>query len=336
MSIIINEEILISYLNNSLNKDEHDTVEQWLSESEDHYKLLEQTYYTMFVSERSAVYNSVDVDKSLQELRSKIKKNENEKDNNINKRKVIFYIRRISVAAVFIGVLFLGWTMFQKMATNETSPLYVVTGSGERAQVILPDGTKVWIGACSKIEYISSVSANERIVTLEGEAYFEVAPDKKKPFVVNSSGQVAKVLGTKFNIRANKEDRYVITTLLEGSLSVSSPDLDEQSVILKPSEQLTFNVNTGSKELQICDAAEDYISWVDGHLYFNHSTMEEIARELERYYNVKIILDDKIKEERFTANFDTSENIYQILSILKMTNKFDYKVDNRNVEIYSR
>lgn len=335
MSVKINEEILISYLNGSLDKKDNEKVEQWYSGSEENRKLLEQLYYTMFVSETSARLKSINVDKKLSELKAII--NKKEEPAKKKKHSMLFYISRVGVAAAFIGILLFGGLTFYKISVSNTNSFYVVTGLGERAQVTLPDGTKVWVGACSKIEYRSPIFADERVVDMEGEVYFEVAPDKKKPFIINSDRQIAKVLGTKFNIRANKDERYIITTLLEGSIAVSSFASEEKSVIMKPSEQLVFDTSTGHQDLQVCEVAEEYISWVKGVLHFDNSTLTQIATELERYYNVKITIeDDKLKEERFTANFDTKENIYQILSILKMTNKFDYKTNSRNIEIYSR
>lgn len=333
MNLKIDHDILIAYLNGELDVVEKEAVESWMQTSDDNRKLVEQLYYTMFVSERIEVMNSIDVEASLNNLKKQIR----ERGRSSTGKPLSFYIRKAAIAAAFIGVLLMGSIFLRQVSMSYSNPFIITTNLGERAQATLPDGSKVWIGSCSKLEYYTSVFAKERKVNLIGEAYFEVKNDRNKPFIVNSNEMRTEVLGTKFNIKANADEQFVIATLLEGSIKISATENSEDDVIMKPKNQLKFDRRTKKSNLYICPTAEEYISWINGKLHFDQTSLKDISISLERYYNVEIIIkSDRLKQELFTCDFDTKENIYQILSVLKMTNKFDYKVNNRTIEIIEK
>jgi ferric-dicitrate binding protein FerR (iron transport regulator) len=242
-----------------------------------------------------------------------------------------------AAAAVFAGMIVLnGIHMMQTLS----QPFTIVTNLGERVQAILPDGSKIWVGACSKLEYYNPLPffvSKEREVYLSGEAYFEVEKDKAHPFVVRSSDLQITVSGTRFNIRSNNDDLFITTTLLEGEIKVTAATWGDKEIVMKPNEQLRFNQETGQNEWYACPSAKEYIGWIDGKLHFEGASLGEIAASLERYYNVDItISSEKLRNEKFTCDFETTENIYQIFSVLKLTNTFDYKINNRRIELSER
>jgi ferric-dicitrate binding protein FerR (iron transport regulator) len=173
---------------------------------------------------------------------------------------------------------------------------------------------------------------------MTGEAYFEVLHNKNAPFIVNSRKLNTTVLGTKFNIRANEDDAYITTTLLEGSIVVSKADApDHKSITLKPNQQLKYDYNTGNYTVLECPSSKDYICWIDNKLYFENTKLSEIVKNLERHYNVNFTFaSEKIKNETFTCDFNSNENIYQILAILKLTGKFDYKINGGMITLFSK
>lgn len=327
----IDNQILISYLNNRLDASQSEEVEAWYWASRKNQNLLEQLYYTLFIGERLYAMNQIDVEASFKELQKQIKSRRPKPY-----MRILKYSGRIAVAAALVGLLFMAGLFIKEMHDTLSQPFVVVTDLGERTHTILPDGSKVWVAAYSKVEYYNPYPfSKERRVKLEGEAYFEVKKDESHPFIVNSGNQSTRVLGTKFNIRANKGDRYMVTTLIEGRIQLTSPLLAEEGVYMKPNQQFRIDTQTGKSELYDCSYAEEFVSWIDGSLHFRQTTLAEIALDLERYYNVEIIITtDKLKEERFTCDFETSDNIYQIFSILKLTNKFNYKIENRRVTIF--
>jgi ferric-dicitrate binding protein FerR (iron transport regulator) len=335
----INTELLIDFLNGRTDEEIQRPIEEWYFASEENKNKLEQFYFILFLNERLQVEKKIDVEKSLEELKSRINSKENKEHLPDSKTKRwTFHWKQIAVAAAMIGIIFTGGITLKKTAEKLEQPFIVATRLGERSNVTLPDGTRVWLNSCSRIEYTTSLFSGKRKVNLAGEAYFEVRKDKNASFIVNSENVSATVLGTKFNIRANREDSQITATLLEGSILVSVKDLAEKKCIkMKPDQQLIYNCRTGKIDLSECFSASDHISWIDNKLYFEKAGLLEITKSLERYYNVHFVFaSEDIKNETFTCDFQTNENIYQILSILKLTGKFNFKVEERTIILSSK
>lgn len=331
----INEGILVEYLRGNLDDVARHAVELWYSESPDNRKFLEQLYFILFVGDKVAVTENIDVDKSLSDFKARIAENERKKQAQKAKVRRIYWRKSVAVAAVFIGVLCVTGFMGMKLRNGLSSNFVVMTKSGERAQAVLPDGTQVWLNAGSKVDYRVSFFSSERKVNMSGEVYFDVAKDKNSPFIVNSKNILTKVLGTKFNIRANPDDEWVTTTLLEGSVLVTASGMNE--VKMKPEQQLRVNASTMKAELTTCPFPDDYISWIKGKLHFEKATLKEITSTLAKYYKVNIIFaDEKLQDQKFTCDFDLSDSIHQILSLLSLTNKFDYQMNDKDIMIVER
>lgn len=328
---MIEEEKLVAYLNGTLSPYEVEQVEAWYGESQQNQKMLEQVYYISFMSDRIGSYKHADVERSLASLKRRIHDNERKKS---FVYRISKYYGRAIAASVIAGLLVLGGVMTAKVAQYVSKPFTIVTALGQRTQVVLPDGTKVWVNACSKLEYYSALFSRERRVNMEGEAYFEVKTEKGTPFIVTSSGMQTRVLGTKFNIRTNEQEHLVIATLFSGSIKASADKMKVAGIVMKPHQQLLYNTETGYTRLTE-NPSSDALDWINGKLNFQHATMEEIARELERYYNVDIVfMDSGLQRERFTCDFDTADNIYNILSTLQLTKTFNYKINKNRVELY--
>ena len=322
------ETLLIGYLKGLLSPQDIEKVEEWYNNSADNKKKLEDLYFLLFVSNRLDTMKGVDEDKSFNQFKEKIK---NRKHVTVKRLSVLK--KTIAIAAIFVGLLFMGSTLTLFLLDNTAQAMIVSTQLGERAQVTLPDGTKVWLNACSNIKYSKSYLGLKRKVTLNGEGYFEVAPMKIFPFVVTNNSSQIKVLGTHFNVKCNEDDNHITASLLEGSILFSDKITDLQ-VLLKPGEEIIYDRNSNKYTLQTIQSNEDIVGWIDGKIIFNNATFEEIARKLERHYNVKISsADDKIKKERFNADFEAPDNIYQIISILEVTKKFNYELHKNKREI---
>ncbi|RZL31235.1 MAG: FecR family protein, partial [Pedobacter sp.] len=179
------------------------------------------------------------------------------------------------------------YTVNPSVSNNSKALSYntIETPKGGQYQVILPDGTKVWLNAASSLKYPSLFAANERKVELTGEAYFEVAKQKSHPFRVISKNQTVEVLGTHFNINAYGDDKAVKTTLLEGSVKISNPLF---SKTLKPNEQAYIN-NYGLGAIAILPAdADDETAWKNGEFRFNNASLKAVLYQLDRWYDLKI------------------------------------------------
>lgn len=324
----MDEMILLNYLNGELSEDEIARVEAWCENSPDNRKLLEQLYYTMFVGERVSVMESVDVEKSLAKLKTAI----SQKQNAVGGARISKWRRyAIPLAAFLTGIIFTTGLAFLAIK-DKTSNYIVATTAGQRAQFVLPDGSKAWLNSSTQLSYKTSFWSRDRQVALVGEAYFEVVHNDDSPFVVSSKNIKTRVLGTKFNVRARSEEEKVVTTLLKGSVCVDLPGKEEESFILKPGQILNVNSKTLQSELTDSSTARDVLLWIKGKLTFEQAKFVDIASCLEKHFDVCFhFQDERLKKEVFTCEFRTDDDINNIFSILSLTKHFQYKIEGKNV-----
>ncbi|ARS40376.1 hypothetical protein CA265_12200 [Sphingobacteriaceae bacterium GW460-11-11-14-LB5] len=197
---------------------------------------------------------------------------------------------------------------------------------GGQWQVILPDQTKVWLNAQSSITYPTKFNGNQRKVKISGEAYFEVAHNKKMPFKVESRGQVVEVLGTHFNIMAYADEEIIKTTLLEGSVKIFN---NRQSQLLKPGQQAVASSN-GISLSDYVDV-EEAIAWKNGDFQFNEN-LETIMSKIARWYNVEVVYQVKPSSDlTFSGRISRSRNISAILKMLEYNGDVHFKIEGRRV-----
>lgn len=201
---------------------------------------------------------------------------------------------------------------------------------GGEYKLILADGTEVWLNAGSSLKYFTRGIEKERKVYLTGEAYFKVAPDKDRPFLVFSGEHAVKVLGTEFNISAYEDDQMIYTTLVSGRVSVGIDGQHKANHILEHSGKQSIYNKEGTKGLTLrqVDAAV-YTAWKDGSFVFNYSTLKEVMKKLSRWYNFEFeIQDEQLKKSRFSGAFNRFENFSRVLEVIESTGvpiKIEYK-----------
>ena len=198
------------------------------------------------------------------------------------------------------------------------------TPQGGQYQFVLSDGTKVWLNAASSIKYPVAFIGNERRVELTGEAYFEVAHNAEKPFRVISNGQTVEVLGTHFNVHAYNDEEAIKTTLLEGSVKVSAEGV---SNIIKPGEQARFE--HGSINVANVDV-DEVVAWKNGFFFFEDNNIQEVMRQLSRWYGVEIKYEGQLPSRRFSGEISRNVNLSQILDILSFK-KIHCKIDGKAI-----
>lgn len=203
------------------------------------------------------------------------------------------------------------------------------TARGEQYQVVLPDGTNVWLNAASSLTFPETFSSlPSRKVKLIGEAYFEVAKDKLHPFKVESSGQVVEVLGTHFNINSYQDESSVKTTVLEGSVQVN------KSVVLKPDEQAILK---GSKIRVIPVVANSIIDWKEGVFAFKNESLESVMRKIARWYDVQVIYQtDERDHQTYTGTISRSDNVSKVLGVLEETGGFDFRLQGKKIFVMKK
>lgn len=203
----------------------------------------------------------------------------------------------------------------------------LIVPTGGEYQLILADGTKVWMNAGSELSYPIAFNGNKREIYLQGEAYFEVAHNKNQPFYVHTGHLDICVTGTSFNISAYPEEAENHITLVEGSVNV----LKEEKIIasLLPGKQLDYNHS--SEKFQITDAdIESVIAWKNGLFLFKEEPLSSIVNKLKRWYNVDFKFSTPAEEKRYSGNIRRDMPIDSTLNILRLTNEIDFKIGKNN------
>ncbi|MES2458362.1 MAG: FecR domain-containing protein [Bacteroidota bacterium] len=209
---------------------------------------------------------------------------------------------------------------------NAKDLLTATTARGKTYQFTLPDGSKVWLNADSKITFPSQFSGKERIVQLSGEAYWQVAKDSKHPFVVKTDKQDLQVLGTHFNISAYP-GQPIITALEEGSVKITAGG---HAKTIVPGEQTVLVNNAISVEE--ADLYET-LAWKDGNFAFNTEKIEDIMTALSRWYDIEVEYRDGVKGRTFSGNISRFKNISQVLKMLEKTKDVHFKIEGRRVTV---
>lgn len=191
----------------------------------------------------------------------------------------------------------------------------ISTPRGGQYKVILPDGTKVWLNAASSLKYPTSFAKNDRTVTLSGEAYFEVAKDKNRPFKVQTVQQLVEVLGTHFNINAYADEETIKTTLLEGSVDVSNAS---GRVHLYPGQQAQLK-STGSRfTVDNSIDLDKEVAWKNELFSFDNDDLKSIMRQISRWYDVDVVYEGKVSDEKFIGEIPRNSNLAEVFKILEL------------------
>jgi len=191
----------------------------------------------------------------------------------------------------------------------------ISTPRGGQYQVVLPDGSHVWLNAASSIRFPTAFTGKDREVAITGEAYFEVAHNKTKPFRVSSNGQTVEVLGTHFNINSYDDEPAIKTTLLQGSVRVTK---DSRTALLKPGEQAVIS-DAGKIGVKNVDT-EEVVAWKDGLFQFKDADLPVVMRQLSRWYDVQVDYEGKLPQTVFSGKLHRNVNASQVLDILRYFN----------------
>ncbi|MDR0843818.1 MAG: FecR domain-containing protein [Tannerella sp.] len=236
---------------------------------------------------------------------------------------------KYAAAIIVMGLLSVNVYYMQHKDRPQIAMNTVEVPKGQRVALTLSDGTKVWLNSQSAFTYPSDFADGNREVTLTGEGFFEVAPDKNKPFIVHSSLMEIKVLGTKFDLKSYPGESSFVT-LAEGEVEVSTSGAQ---VRLKPNQQFFCSGETGLTEVKQIDPSL-VNSWTTGELNFTDQPLSAIAADLERRFDVQIhIQDQTLAEDIFTCHVKETATVEQILHFLKETKRLNYKINGQEIQI---
>lgn len=230
------------------------------------------------------------------------------------------------IAAIFILAFTLAYTfLLDKSVTEPASMQTIFVPPGQRAELTLTDGTKVWLNAKTTFTFPNKFTADGRNVTLDGEGYFDVTKDPQKPFIVKTKQYDIKVLGTEFNVTAYSASSSFETSLIKGAVEVSS-STSQAKMTLQPNTR-TYVENGILKKGAI--EHETYFLWKEGLICFYDEPVDKMIEKLELYYDVKIDVQNKeLLKNRYSGKFRTKDGVEHVLKVLQLSNKFTYTKDN--------
>ncbi|HEY0068274.1 MAG TPA: FecR domain-containing protein [Flavisolibacter sp.] len=267
-------------------------------------------------------------------------------------------LRRVLAAAMFIGLAVCTYLFFigRSDVSGQAPVNEVVARTGARSHLLLPDGSKVWLNSESKLVYQGSFNDTIREVHLEGEAFFDVVKDAKRPFIVHTSDIDIRVLGTAFNVKSYPRETLIEATLIRGMIEVTNKNAPKApKVILRPHEKLVFNkekapaaeegkgvkgkpehipaISITALPKNMADSSLKETSWVYNKINFDGDTFRELAQKMERWYNVHIrFSNDKVADFRLHGSF-ANETVEEALQALQYIAPFRYKISGNEIEI---
>lgn len=328
-------ELLNRFMRGETSVEEEQALLKWFKE-EDSRQMLFQYYSECWKEVSPEKLPAEKQHQMLMEIKNKIHSMEKvNHQKSVRKTFRISSYRWFSYAAIVLLTVGLTWSAINYYHSPSTSPTkdYVVTADkGQRASIILPDGTKVWLNSDTKISYNNRYGEADRRISLSGEAYFEVSKDKEHRFIVTAGAMEVEALGTTFNVKAY-EDGDVTTTLFSGKVRAS---VGQDAVLLSPNQYTIYGPDHRQLLAKNSDNAAYARMWRDNELAFNAETLEKIGADLSRIYNLKVVFTSEgIKKHRFSGVIKSNslENVFQIIS---MTAPISYRFRNDSIILSER
>lgn len=325
------ENILIKYIIGQADDVQAQLIQNWLSESEENKKRIAQLKDCWILSGLS---QEVDIAMKNQEIKKILRKIKLRKRTEIGQK-----LQIVKYAAAIVLIVALSSTagiFFSKsIFTNNDQVAEIIVPSGERSQLVLPDGSTVKLNGNSKLKFPVHFNKKDRTVFLEGEAFFDVTHQPSKPFIVKTSAISIEVLGTKFNVSSYANDPYILAYLETGKIKISGASIKNKSYFLSPSEAFKFD-KTSTEFSKTIINDKRYSDWTKGILTVKGETIEELAKKLERRFNIQIYFsDEEIKTHTYSGSIK-DEELKTVLEALKFTSSLNYSINGKKVNLLSR
>lgn len=304
---VVTEAMLWAYVSGNATAEEIQQVEAWKTSN---------AYDEEFFQEITGIYKKTSVLTTADVVSAKKQFfDEVHKEKTFKKRNLYKY------AAVLIVLVLSGMYAFFYTSSDAIT---ITTNYGERKEIKLPEGSLIWLNASSTITYDEK---NPRAIYLEGEAFFEVAKNKKVPFTVDTPDHIrVKALGTSFNVKSYGNKAYTETVLLTGKVEVSSDKHFKEKILMDPKDKVTFYKKDKRIEQTVEKTTNTIIGWKEGKIIFKNKSFREIATDLSIQYNIKINFEnEQVSNSNFTGTFEENTPIQEILETLQLIKPFEYQ-----------
>lgn len=317
--INIPETELIQYFKSALTKEDSVRIEAWIEESEAHKALAKDIYTATLAEDILHTVHNINAHEGLKKVNKRIER---------HRIKTLLHWSQRVAAILFIPLLVLTAALLIREANKETEYISFRTNPGIIADFSLPDGTKVWLNAHSSLKYPSQFRGKAREVELSGEAYFEVEPDKKHPFIVNLNDKAGiEVTGTAFNVDAFETNEEITAMLVSGEIRMNYTHGDGKTIKrLKPGEKIILNLKTGESK-QVKASALVETGWKDGKIFLENTPLVHLLHTLSKRFDVDFVLEnEKLKDNYFTGSF-ASQDLNLILKHLEVSSNIKHRTD---------
>jgi transmembrane sensor len=230
-----------------------------------------------------------------------------------------------------IGLGILYWVSQSNQSADQFTE--TIAPRGQKSQIVLSDGTKVWLNSDTKIKYPGNFSKNQRDVYLDGEAFFEVSKNERQPFVVHTSGVNVKVLGTKFNVKAYSDENQIETSLFEGRVNLLMNNSSDETIEKEVKPGQSFAYSKTDRQLVLNRFPQDEINgWKKNQLIFKDDTFSHLVRKIERWYDVKVTYDEKqFNDRRLTVELYEGERLDRLMEIISLALSVNYEYEKGQV-----
>lgn len=325
-------ELLAKYLSRQCTQAELEEVNRWLNEDAEHPLLLEklkrqweavQVDASVFViPDKAAVWNKVQA-----RIRDKAKQIP------MYSRSLLIRVSSVAAAIALVLGFSLSFLLNNQKEFWQASQFenVVMAPPGQKTQLVLPDGTLVWLNSGSRLSYNYQYSTQDRIVNLEGEAFFDVQKDTQYPFIVKTGAVDVKVHGTAFNVSAYADEEDIIVALLQGEVSLLSAADQKLLTYLSPDQEATVSKRSLLCRVESCDA-EIEASWHHNLLKFDGASVVEVWKKLERWYGVDITLSNVDTSKAYWFTIKT-ESLTELLEMINKITPIEYKLNGKEVTI---
>jgi ferric-dicitrate binding protein FerR (iron transport regulator) len=313
-------------LKNEADESQLKQIQEWLDLSPENSVILSEVANTWALTKKRTEFYQPDMTINWQKLMARI--------NYQPKQKLIqnIYFRWAAAAAVLAIVFLAGIGLgdgFRKPTTT-VSYTKIIAPEGHKTQIVLPDSTYVWLNSGSELQYPSDYSAQNRVVAMKGECFFDVVKDPAHPMVVTGSKFKVKVYGTRFNVNEQNSRNTADVTLVSGKVQVLNLQ-DKLISELNPGEQLVLN--EGKYSVQKAANLEALTAWLNNMLIFDNQPFEEVIHYLEKWYGVKIQLDkDLYYRHNYTFKVKT-ESLREVMELISVITPIQYKIEGEQVSI---
>ncbi|GAA6257902.1 FecR domain-containing protein [Bacteroides sp. f07] len=324
----LSEDIINKYLTGQCSEEELVEVNTWMKESEENARQLFRMEEVYHLGKFNQYADGQRMARAEKQLYKKLDEEKGKQKKILRMHRWMRYAAAVAVMLVIGGGA--GYWFYQNGTDQQV--MVAVANEGIVKEVVLPDGTKVWLNNSATLKYPREFSEKERNVYLEGEAYFEVTKNRHKPFTVQSDAMRVRVLGTTFNFKCDKRCRIAEATLIEGEIEVKG-NKEEGQIILAPGQRAELNKNNGRLTVKQVDAKMDAV-WHDNLIPFQKADIFTITKALERFYEVKIILSPDIRPDKtYSGVLKRKSNIESVLKSLQNSIPIDYKIVGNNIFI---